>query len=130
MKTVPAFLSKLFVVGGVITAGLLLWLNLNAASVSSPEKGRPPGANPDGMVWIPGGDFLMGNDAGPPQMEDMPTYLNDEAPAHLVELDGFWMDETEVTNRQFLEFVEATGYVTIAEKKPKREDFIGQIPDV
>ena len=42
-------------------------------------------------------------------------------PEHEVEVDGFWMDETEVTNAQFAEFVEATGYVTIAEQKPTLE---------
>ncbi|MEZ6062503.1 MAG: formylglycine-generating enzyme family protein [Planctomycetaceae bacterium] len=62
----------------------------------------------DGMVWIPGGVFVMGNDFGPP----------DEAPRHAVALDGFWMDSHEVTNRQFQAFVDATGYVTTAEQPP------------
>lgn len=53
----------------------------------------------------------------------------DEAPAHEVTLDGFWMDAAEVTNRQFKEFVDATGYVTVAEKRISRDDFRGQIPD-
>ena len=69
----------------------------------------PPHETPDKMVWIPGGRFLMGNDTGPP----------DEAPVHDVHLDGFWMDATEVTNRQFTEFIDATGYVTTAERQPK-----------
>ena len=67
---------------------------------------RPPGPAPEGMVWVPGGTFWMGgNDAS----------TEDAAPAHLVTVDGFWMDRTEVTNRQFAEFVKATGYVTVAE---------------
>lgn len=63
----------------------------------------------DGMKWIPGGVTVMGCDSGIP----------DEAPPHPVALDGFWMDATEVTNQQFQKFVEETGYVTLAEQKPK-----------
>jgi formylglycine-generating enzyme required for sulfatase activity len=54
----------------------------------------------------------------------------DERPAHEVVLDGFWMDETEVTNAQFAEFVGATKYQTIAERTPKREDFLGQVENI
>jgi formylglycine-generating enzyme required for sulfatase activity len=66
---------------------------------------------PAGMVWVPGGEFVMGSDfAGAP---------NVERPAHVVRIDPFWMDEHEVTNAQFRQFVEATGYVTTAERPPK-----------
>lgn len=82
---------------------------------------KEPYPTPPGMRWIPGGSFLMGS--------DNPRFP-DEAPAHRVTLDGFWMDETEVTNAQFREFVKATGYVTIAEKTPKAEDFAGQVADI
>lgn len=80
------------------------------------EWENPPAdlAPPPGMVWIPGGRFLMGCESA----EARP----DEAPVHIVELDGFYMDVTEVTNRQFAEFVAATGYVTTAEKPPRLED--------
>ena len=79
---------------------------------------QEPEVNPPrGMAWVPGGSFRMGSTDGFP----------DELPIHEVELDGFWMDETEVTVAEFKRFVDATGYVTIAEKKPKREDFIGQL---
>lgn len=67
-----------------------------------------PGPAPDGMVWVPGGTFRMGNATGKP----------DEVPVHEVAVDGFWMDATEVTNRQYAAFVDATGYVTTAEKPP------------
>ena len=72
------------------------------------------------MVWIPGGEFTMGTDSelGWP----------DEKPAHRVRVDGFWMDETEVTNAQFHAFVEATGYVTTAEKPPDVEEILRQSP--
>lgn len=52
----------------------------------------------------------------------------DERPAHRVQVDGFWMDETEVTNAQFRRFVEATGYLTTAEKTPTREEILAQLP--
>lgn len=68
-------------------------------------------STPEGMVRIPGGEFVMGSDhAGAP---------NAEKPAHRVRLDPFWMDEHEVTNAEFRKFVEAIGYVTTAEKPPK-----------
>jgi formylglycine-generating enzyme len=86
--------------------------------VAPPVKAPRPA--PEGMVWIPGGTAVMGDDQGPP----------DERPAHVVTLDGFWMDRTEVTNAEFKKFADATGYVTIAERTPKREDFKGQVPDV
>jgi formylglycine-generating enzyme required for sulfatase activity len=59
------------------------------------------------MVWIPGGVFWMGS----------PKW-SDAQHLHKVEVDGFWLDRTEVTNEQFAAFVEATGYVTIAERSP------------
>ena len=81
---------------------------------------KPSHDAPADMVWIPGGTFWMGgNDAS----------AQDSTPAHLVYLDGFWMDQTEVTNRQFAAFVKATGYVTVAEKTPKAEDYPGAPPE-
>jgi formylglycine-generating enzyme required for sulfatase activity len=49
----------------------------------------------------------------------------DSRPVHRVYVNGFWMDATEVTNAQFAEFVRATNYVTVAERKPRAEDFPG-----
>jgi formylglycine-generating enzyme required for sulfatase activity len=72
---------------------------------------------PPDMKWIPGGEFTMGSDA--------PAH---EHPAHRVRVDGFWMDETDVTNAQFRAFVEATGYVTTAEKPPDWEEMKKQYP--
>lgn len=71
-----------------------------------------PAAAPEGMVWVPGGWFVMGSD-------DFP----DTQPKHRCYVDGFWMDATEVTNAQFARFVEATGYRTIAEQTPTPEQF-------
>ena len=70
--------------------------------------------HPDGMTWIPGGQFWMGT------TEDGMT---DARPWHRVYVDGYWMDKTEVTNEQFARFVKATGYVTVAERKPRAEDY-------
>lgn len=76
----------------------------------------PPGPAPEGMVWIPPGKFSMGS--------SYPVF-EDARPIHTVEVDGFWMDVTPVTNAQFRRFVEATGYQTVAERKPDPKDFPG-----
>ncbi len=62
------------------------------------------------MVWIEGGNFTMGvaDDEG----------RSDESPAPIVTVNGFGMDATEITNALFQKFVDATGYITTAEKKP------------
>ncbi len=65
---------------------------------------------PAGMVHVPGGDFLMGSDSKMAQAN--------EKPAHKVRIHGFWMDQHHVTNAEFRKFVQATGYVTTAEKRP------------
>jgi formylglycine-generating enzyme required for sulfatase activity len=82
---------------------------------------KPPSPAPPGMVWVPGGTFTMGSDGD--------RAKPDEKPAHLVELTGYWIDATEVTNRQFAAFVEATGYVTLAEKVPTQEEFPDAPPE-
>jgi formylglycine-generating enzyme required for sulfatase activity len=91
---------------------------------------RPSAPAPEGMVWIPGGEFSMGAH-DPPDMNDEVGMraTTDSRPIHRVYVDGFWMDKTEVTNDQFAAFVRATGYVTVAERKPKAEDFPGAPPE-
>jgi formylglycine-generating enzyme required for sulfatase activity len=81
------------------------------------------------MVWIPGGEFSMGaND--PPDMDAVGmTATVDARPIHRVYVDAFWMDQSDVTNDQFARFVKATGYVTVAERKPRAEDFPGAPPE-
>ena len=61
----------------------------------------------------------VGNDS----LCELPGLTKDCLPIHAVQLDGFWIDRTEVTNAQFGKFVAATGYVTVAERKPTREEF-------
>ncbi|NJY61732.1 formylglycine-generating enzyme family protein [Salinimicrobium sp. CDJ15-81-2] len=77
---------------------------------------------PEGMVWIPGGEFSMG------AVENDQMALDHEKPAHPVAVDGFFMDVTEVTNREFREFVEETGYVTVAEREIDWEELKKQLP--
>jgi len=86
---------------------------------------------PAGMLWIPGGEFSMGAQ-DPTDMHDAVgmQVTEDSRPVHRVYVDGFWMDETEVTNAQFAVFVKATGYVTVAERTPRAEDFPGAKPEV
>lgn len=72
------------------------------------------------MVWIPAGRFVMGAGRG----EGFP----EEYPQHTVAVDGFWMEEHEVTNQEFAAFVQATGYVTTAERKPDWEVLKLQVP--
>ena len=66
------------------------------------------GDAPPGMKWIPAGQFTMGTND--------PHSMANERPAHPVKLDGFWIDEHDVTNAEFRKFVEATHYVTTAER--------------
>lgn len=73
-----------------------------------------------GMVYIPAGTFMMGGDNSQAD--------KDEYPKHKVSVDGFYMDEHEVTNAQFQKFVSATGYVTTAEQKPVWEELKKQLP--
>ena len=94
------------------------------------------------MAWIPGGTFWMG---GPEPSEEarrrkqahpddpvcsgLVEGFPDAQPVHLVEVDGFWMDETEVTNAEFARFVKETGYVTVAERVPTAEQYPGAPPE-
>jgi formylglycine-generating enzyme required for sulfatase activity len=136
---------------GLVTGWLLLRLRpLHDAAVSSATKVRPvtpnaqpnfeatianpisaPGVLPEGMVFIPGGEFSMGSlDPVATEMYcggDEP--MNDARPIHRVSVDAFFMDATEVTNQEFDLFVKATGYLTVAERKPTREEFPDAPPE-
>lgn len=106
------------------------WMLLAAMSAMAGAGPRPaPGPAPEGMVWIPGGEFLMGSEDPRGQVCGGPDAMPDARPIHRVRVDAFWMDATEVTNAQFEAFVRATGHVTIAEQTPKAEDFPGAPPE-
>ena len=100
--------------------------NTQAAARAAFAAARPKviegdGSNgPRGMVWVPGGEFMMGSDTQQAQ--------RNERPAHKVRVGGFWMDRTHVTNAQFREFVKATGYRTTAERPPDWESLRVQLP--
>ncbi|WP_337177583.1 formylglycine-generating enzyme family protein [Paludisphaera sp.] len=88
--------------------------------VATAQDGKPAGPEPEGMVWVPGGVFTMGTN-------DRDAH-DSERPAHKARVDGFWIDATEVTNAQFREFVEATGYKTTAERPIDWEVLKKQVP--
>lgn len=71
-----------------------------------------------GMIHIPGGTFRMGSG----------EHYAEEAPVHSVTVGGFWIDRTPVTNRQFKDFVNATGHVTFAETYPDPKNYPGARP--
>lgn len=72
------------------------------------------------MVWVPGGEFLMGSD----------DFYPEERPAHRVAVDGFWIDDHPVTVAEFRRFVKATGHVTWAELEPDPADYPDADPDL
>src|SRR5262245_10532734 len=103
----------------------------------------PPSPAPQGMAWIPGGTFWLGgpepSDAARQHKREHPddpvctgllTGFPDAQPVHFVEVDGFWMDTTEVTNKEFARFVKETGYVTVAERAPTAEQYPGARPEM
>jgi sulfatase modifying factor 1 len=90
---------------------------MNFAPQSDLKRPVEDSPHPD-MVRVPGGTFRMGSDKHYPE----------EAPAHRVTVDGFWMDRTPVTNHQFRDFINATGYVTFAEITPDAKDYPNALP--
>ncbi|WP_339657210.1 formylglycine-generating enzyme family protein [uncultured Maribacter sp.] len=77
---------------------------------------------PKGMVWVTGATFKQG------AVDGDKMAMDHEKPAIDVSVDGFFMDATEVTNKQFAEFVKATGYITIAERGIDWEELKKQVP--
>ena len=72
------------------------------------------------MVRVEGGSFTRG----------ATEFYPEEGPTGEIRVDGFWIDRFEVTNARFSEFVNATGYVTVAERRPDPEDFPGIEPSL
>ena len=128
---------------GVGAAALVWWLSRLATDEPAavvPKRRGPfadtvvgtpaaPTPAPAGMVWIPGGEFSMGCLDPRSLPHGGPDPMADARPVHRVRVNGFWMDATEVTNKQFAAFVAATGYVTVAERTPRAEDFPGAPPE-
>src|SRR5208282_997394 len=84
------------------------------------EKEVPSSLAPHGMAHIPGGSFRMGSDRHYPE----------EAPSHNVRVNGFWIDRYAVSNSDFRRFVEATGYITLAERPVNPDDYPGAKPEL
>lgn len=101
------------------------WVRGTTFAPTQENDDPPPAVAPAGMVWIPGGEFSMGSDHRSEALCGLPGITNDAVPIHRVYVDGFWMDQTEVTNAEFRKFVEETGYITVAEIKPTAEEFPG-----
>lgn len=91
---------------------------LNEAMVAAPVAAGDSHGAPPGMAWIPGGRFWMGTD-----------HMDDAQPVHQVEVKGFWIDRTDVTNEEFARFIEATSYVTIAERPLNPKEFPNLSPE-
>ncbi|MBO9668733.1 MAG: formylglycine-generating enzyme family protein [Bdellovibrio sp.] len=123
----PWFSKKYVLIPSILISGIFIAAasrvsyqnSMRAVAATLPEEILQPQlnekelyspVNPDfgqSMIWIQGGDFWMG--------DENPEVL-DAQPVHKVHVDGFWMDQYLVTNRDFTEFVNDTGYVTVAER--------------
>jgi formylglycine-generating enzyme required for sulfatase activity len=100
------------------TKPLIKTTNVNTLLVEKPNGLKTP----EGMVWVKGKTFTQGAKEG-----DVYA-MQREMPGHKVTVDGFFIDITEVTNKQFKTFVEATGYITIAERPINWDDMKKDLP--
>ena len=100
-------------------AAMTQWMTGWRDRMSKMASQITPAQGPPDMLWIPGGTFLMGSE----------DFYPEEGPVHEVSVDGFWMDQHVVTNEQFARFVEATGYVTVAERPLNPADYPGALPE-
>lgn len=99
---------------------LIFPLSLFLACNSNIQSKKSSTIVKDGMVFIEGGEFLMGGDNDEAR--------TDEYPKHKVEVSSFWMDQNEVTNAQFQKFIDETGYVTTAERKINWDEIKSALP--
>jgi formylglycine-generating enzyme required for sulfatase activity len=108
-------------VGASTGIGRFLTMTIDTAlTLIRPQNAGSESSRHAAMVWIPGGTFRMGSD----------KHYAEEAPVHQVTVDAFWIDRTPVTNREFGEFVRATGHVTFAEIAPDPKDYPGALPNM
>jgi sulfatase modifying factor 1 len=84
------------------------------------QRANPFGAPAQDMVWIRGGEFLMGSE----------DFYPEERPVHPAGVDGFWMDQHPVTVAEFRRFVKATGHITWAERAPDPGEYPDADPDL
>src|SRR3989440_5215441 len=125
MKTSRFVLTGLVLTAALVGSGRSQQVNETSSQfvATHSHSTAAPKPAPQGMVWIPGGEFSMGASVNGHGSCEMPMASNDTEPIHRVRVDGFFMDKTAVTNEQFEKFVKATGYVTIAERTPTKEEF-------
>jgi formylglycine-generating enzyme required for sulfatase activity len=137
-RSIPFLLA----LAATVPIGILMWKNgsqMHASSSSTivsigeflptiQNAVQAQAIPPAGMAWIPGGEFSMGSKDPRPLPDGGTEAMDDARPIHRVYVDGFWMDKTDVTNAQFARFVDATGYVTVAERRPNPKDFPGVPP--
>ena len=103
-----------------VASSLVGWMLFAGPTLTAATPNAGVRTAPEGMVRIPGGEFMMGSDSK--------LARPDEQPVHKVKVSPFWMDITEVTNAEFRRFVEATHYVTTAEKPPDKAEIMAQLP--
>ncbi len=112
-------MRKLLLAATLSATALLVSCGEKSGSAASPSD-LPE--KMDGMYLISGGTATMGSEGAfetPYGTKNFP----EESPLREIEVTGFWIDETEVTNDQFAKFVEETGFKTFAEREAKKEDF-------
>ena len=129
--TIRLRLPTVWIVGVLMLSLVILspvrGVETNAFALTIESIAKPPSPTTKGMVWIPGGEFSMGS-TGKATGKSCCSVCSkatvaDCLPVHRISVDGFWMDATDVTNDEFEKFVKATGYVTIAERVPTKEEF-------
>ena len=95
----------------LFAGGLYFWTSGESADVSPPdlsiEYDLADAASDPAETSIAGGVYLIGHQSGP----------RDVRPARQIELSPFTIDRNEVTNAMFAEFIDATGYLTDAERR-------------
>ena len=111
--------QKLFIYSKI---SVILFFMYGISSCTNEAKKSSNTKPPEGMVWVETKTFLKG--AKSSDLFAMPR----EKPAHLVTVDGFFIDATEVTNKQFEKFVKATNYITVAERKIDWEEMKKELP--
>lgn len=116
--------KRLVIVAVAAVALAAIWVvkyqrSAPVTGISAHVDGKCPRATPAGMVLIPAGDFTMGSDAY--------YAFPNEKPAHTVRLHSYYLDANAVTNAQFKAFVDATGYLTVAERPVDWEELKKQV---
>ena len=111
--------QKLFIYSKI---SVILFFMYGISSCTNEAKKSSNTKPPEGMVWVETKTFLKG--AKSSDLFAMPR----EKPAHLVTVDGFFIDATELTNKQFEKFVKATNYITVAERKIDWDEMKKELP--